>query len=205
MGNAKTKPEINPVEELSHSTELAGETAELASKSHFSEAEITALRDQFELIGDHNCSINRSQFSQTISSFVQCWSAGNAFLERLFDAFDVNGDNTIDFREFIDGLSVFVKGTPDEKMELSFKLYDIHRDGYITQKGLVEVMTQMYATINVDDQGDCINELVGRIFEDLDVNGDGQLSIQEYKLMALKEPMIVNFLEQFLKAEKPEA
>lgn len=43
-----------------------------------------------------------------------------------------------------------------------------------------------------------------RLFEDLDVNGDGQLSLDEYKLSALKEPMVINFLEQFLvdKSEK---
>jgi len=36
------------------------------------------------------------------------------------------------------------------------------------------------------------------MFEDLDINGDGRLSLHEYKLSAMKEPLIVDFLEQFL-------
>lgn len=181
---------------------ISRENAELAQKSHFTEEEVNRLREQFEAIGDHNYSITRSQFSRTVANFVQCWSAGNVFLERLFDAFDVDGDQTVDFREFINGLSVFVKGTPEEKLELSFKLYDINKDGFITQKELAKVMTQIYSTFYVGDQAAQIKELVKRIFDDLDVNDDGQLSIQEYKLMALKEPLIVDFLQQFL-AEKP--
>ncbi|RUS20615.1 hypothetical protein BC937DRAFT_94782 [Endogone sp. FLAS-F59071] len=46
-------------------------------------------------------------------------------------------------RELVDGLSVFMKGTPEEKLVLSFKLYDVDHDGYITQPELERVMTQL--------------------------------------------------------------
>ncbi|KAF7732012.1 hypothetical protein EC973_007117 [Apophysomyces ossiformis] len=36
------------------------------------------------------------------------------------------------------------------------------------------------------------------MFEDLDVDGDGKLSFSEYKLSAMKEPLIIDFLEHFL-------
>jgi len=39
------------------------------------------------------------------------------FLQRLFDAFDENHNDSIDFREFIKGLSIILKGSTDEKME----------------------------------------------------------------------------------------
>lgn len=37
-----------------------------------------------------------------------------------------------------------------------------------------------------------------RIFDDLDVNNDGKLSLEEYKLNSMKEPLIIDFLGQFL-------
>jgi hypothetical protein len=40
--------------------------------------------------------------------------------------------------------------------------------------------------------------LVKRIFDDLDVNNDGKLSLEEYKLNSMKEPLIIDFLGQFL-------
>ena len=40
------------------------------------------------------------------------------FLTRLFSAFDTNPNSKgVNFKEFIEGLSVFMKGTPDEKLE----------------------------------------------------------------------------------------
>ncbi|KAH8553971.1 hypothetical protein BGW37DRAFT_512076 [Umbelopsis sp. PMI_123] len=100
--------------------------------------------------------------------------------------------------EFVDGLSVFMKGTPEEKLELSFKLYDMDHDGYLTQSELERVMTQLSLTFSNEDQTNEIRELISRMFEDVDVNGDGKLSLHEYKLSAMKEPLIVDFLEQFL-------
>ncbi|KAI8362903.1 hypothetical protein B0O80DRAFT_371482, partial [Mortierella sp. GBAus27b] len=106
----------------------------------------------------------------------------------------------VNFKEFIEGLSVFMKGTPDEKLELSFRLYDIDHVGYITRPGLEKAMTQLHSVVagSSQDETHQIQELVKRIFDDLDVNNDGKLSLEEYKLNSMKEPLIVDFLSQFL-------
>jgi len=45
----------------------------------------------------------------------------DVFLTRLFSAFDTNPNTKgVNFKEFIEGLSVFMKGTPDEKLERKF-------------------------------------------------------------------------------------
>jgi hypothetical protein len=71
--------------------------------------------------------------------------------------------------EFVDGLSVFMKGTPEEKLEckcpyivifvsiqltfygliVSFKLYDMDHDGYLTQSELERVMTQLVCNLHL--------------------------------------------------------
>lgn len=53
----------------------------------------------------------------------------------MFRAFDEDNNGAIDFREFIIGLSVSSRGTPDEKLGFAFKLYDVNRDG-----GLLECL-----------------------------------------------------------------
>ncbi|KAG0334791.1 hypothetical protein BG000_008040 [Podila horticola] len=125
----------------------------------------------------------------------------DVFLTRLFSAFDTNPTSKgVNFKEFIEGLSVFMKGTPDEKLELSFKLYDIDHAGYITRPGLERAMTQLHSVVagSSQDETHQIQELVKRIFDDLDVNNDGKLSLEEYKLNSMKEPLIIDFLGQFL-------
>jgi EF-hand domain pair len=116
-----------------------------------------------------------------------------------------------------------MKGTPEEKLEcmrlfisvsifpiqlipcvlpVSFKLYDMDHDGYLTQAELERVMTQLVSllppvrvtqfhllqlcpyfnaslpqslTFSSEDQTNEIRELITRMFEDVDVNGDGKL------------------------------
>ncbi|KAF9354018.1 hypothetical protein BGX26_008213, partial [Mortierella sp. AD094] len=82
----------------------------------------------------------------------------------------------------------------------SFKLYDIDHVGYITQPGLEKAMTQLHSVVagSSQDETHQIQELVKRIFDDLDVDNDGKLSLEEYKLNSMKEPLIIDFLGQFL-------
>ncbi|KAJ1549956.1 hypothetical protein HK096_009506 [Nowakowskiella sp. JEL0078] len=91
-------------------------------KSEVTENEIKNLKNEFEKVADAEHTVTKDQFKQTLVNHVQSWSAGAQylFLERLFDAFDLDGNQKIDFREFIQGLSVFLKGTPEEKMECVF-------------------------------------------------------------------------------------
>ncbi|ORZ37066.1 hypothetical protein BCR44DRAFT_40871 [Catenaria anguillulae PL171] len=185
MGHSPSKPSQEP--EVSETV-----------KAHFTSKEIHKLHADFAKVAADNGTITKAQFMTTIHPYVSSWTAGNIFLERLFDAFDSNGDHEIDFNEFVEGLSIFSRGTPEEKVELSFKLYDINRDGYVTQRELYKITSQLYSAFYNEDQSQRIKEMVARLFDDLDVNGDGQLSLTEFKLQAMKEPMITDFLQQFL-------
>jgi serine/threonine-protein phosphatase 2B regulatory subunit len=65
----------------------------------------------------------------------------SAFAERLFSVFDINKDSAINFREFVCGLSVFCsKGTLDEKLQLSFRIYDRDEDGFIDKGELMSML-----------------------------------------------------------------
>jgi Ca2+-binding EF-hand superfamily protein len=115
--------------------------------------------------------------TQALDQHVQAWSAGaqRMFMDRLFDAFDEDGSQSIDWEEFINGVAVFFKGTPEEKMVLSFRLYDIDKSGDIEPKELIKIMSQMYSAFYQEDQTERIRTTVLQIFEDLDINGDGSL------------------------------
>ncbi|ORX49428.1 EF-hand [Hesseltinella vesiculosa] len=138
-------------------------------------------------------------FEQTVKKCVPSVSSSDeVFLKRLYCSFDVDDNNAIDFEQFVDGLSVFMKGTPEEKLELSFKLYDVKHTGYLTRPDLERVMIQLAGFGSDEDKTNEIKLMVNRLFEDLDVDDDGRLSFEEYKLSAMKEPLVVDFLEQFL-------
>jgi Ca2+-binding EF-hand superfamily protein len=55
-------------------------------------------------------------------------------------------------------------------------MYDVDRDGYVTKKELTRVLTQMLSTMYPDEDPTYkVNDIVIRLFEDLDVNEDGNL------------------------------
>ncbi|KAG0740664.1 hypothetical protein G6F57_000960 [Rhizopus arrhizus] len=105
---------------------------------------------------------------------------------------------TLDFDEFVDGLSIFMKGNTQEKLSLSFKLYDVDHDGYLTKPELERVLLKLSSTFSKEDKTTEIQEMVDQLFKDFDVDNDDRLSFEEYKLSAMKEPLMVDFLEQFL-------
>lgn len=173
---------------------------DLTEHSHFTYKEVERLSKAFEEQAKPGTTITKAQFIHTLENHVQCWSAGAQFmfLDRLFNAFDLDGSGNIDFEEFIEGLSVFLRGVPDEKVAMTFRLYDIDNSGSIEPKELIKIMSRMYSAFYNEDQTEKITSIVNQVFLDLDINGDGSLSLTEFKLMALKEPLIVDFLEQFL-------
>ncbi|OZJ04738.1 hypothetical protein BZG36_01803 [Bifiguratus adelaidae] len=191
------------------------ETADLARHTHFTSREIDNIRDDFRNATAKHIDkpdLSEQEFKEacmkaseratmlcTVKKYVPSIAPeDNPFLERLYAAFDVDNNHAVDFNEFVDGLSVFMKGTSDEKLELSFKLYDLDHDGFISRPDLLEVLTKLSEASADSDQTLEIQDLVNRMFEDLDVDGDGKLDLHEYKLSAMKEPLIVDFLEQFL-------
>lgn len=50
----------------------------------------------------------------------------------MFDLIDRDHNGFISFREFLDMLIIFSKGSPDDKMKLMFDMYDISRSGTLT-------------------------------------------------------------------------
>ncbi|KAI8971196.1 hypothetical protein BDB01DRAFT_839675 [Pilobolus umbonatus] len=165
-----------------------------------SKKEILNLRRKVDRNTTTNkANITQDVFKETVKSYVPSVSANDdAFLEQLYNAFDVDNHKAIDFTEFVDGLSVFIKGTPEEKLTLSFKMYDTKHAGYLTRIELEKVLLKLSGTFSKVDQTADIKDMVDHMFRDFDINNDGRLSFEEYKLSAMKEPVIVDFLEQFL-------
>jgi len=74
------------------------------------------------------------------------------FLRRMIAIFDEDGGGDVDFQEFVSGLSAFSsKGNKEEKLRFAFKVYDIDRDGYISNGELFIVLKMMVGS-NLKDQ-----------------------------------------------------
>lgn len=105
----------------------------------------------------------------------------NPLVQRVIDIFDTDGNGEVDFKEFIDGISQFsVKGDKDAKLQFAFKIYDIDRDGYISNGELFQVLKMMVGSNLKDGQ---LQQIVDKTIIYSDKDGDGKISYEEFCAM----------------------
>ena len=105
--------------------------------------------------------------------------AANPLASRLIETFDKDGSGDVDFQEFITGLSIFSsKGLKDDKLKFAFEIYDIDKDGFISNGELFIVLKMMVGQNLEDDQ---LQQIVDRTIMENDVDGDGKLSFSEFQ------------------------
>ncbi len=104
--------------------------------------------------------------------------ATNPLGTRLIDIFDEDGGGDVDFEEFISALSTFSsKGTKIEKLKFAFKIYDIDRDGFISNGELFLVLKMMVGKNLEEEQ---LQQIVDKTIMEADEDGDGKLDFEEF-------------------------
>jgi serine/threonine-protein phosphatase 2B regulatory subunit len=103
----------------------------------------------------------------------------NPLTARVTNIFDKDGNGTVSFIEFLLGLARLSAGVdPEEKLRFAFEVYDVNRDGFISNGDLFAVMKMMVGDNLTDEQ---LQQLVDRQIRNADKDYDGLLSFQEFK------------------------
>ncbi|KAI8806560.1 putative calcineurin subunit B [Cladochytrium replicatum] len=104
--------------------------------------------------------------------------ANNPLAQRMIACFDNDGSGDIDFKEFISGLSAFsAKGNKEDKLRFAFKVYDMDRDGFISNGELFLVLKMMVGN-NLRDQQ--LQQIVDKTIMEADTDMDGKISFDEF-------------------------
>ncbi|CAC5357379.1 LPCAT1_2 [Mytilus coruscus] len=101
-------------------------------------------------------------------------------LEEMFSLYDRNGSETIDFREYIIGLSLISQPVNnDDTLKLAFQLFDNGDKGYITQEELTGILTNAFGIDDLD---------VEKLFQEVDINKDDKITFDEFRKYAETKP-----------------
>jgi len=146
---------------------------DMEKRSNFNANELERLKKRFmKLDSDGSGSIDREEFLRLPQI------ANNPLASRMIAIFDEDGGGTVDFQEFVGGLSAFSsKGGREEKLRFAFKVYDMDRDGFISNGELFLVLKMMVGNNLKDAQ---LQEIVDKTIMEADKDGDGRLSFEEF-------------------------
>ncbi|KAI9348125.1 calcium-binding protein NCS-1 [Obelidium mucronatum] len=128
-------------------------------------------------------SLSKTAFKDMYKQFFP-FGDSNAYADRVFHMFDSDKDGFINFREFVNAISISSKGTENEKLEWAFTLYDVNGDGVVTREEMLQVVSAIFAMVgnsvkHASDE-DTPEKKVEKLFGMLDVDGDGQLSLPDF-------------------------
>merc|ERR1712000_477699 len=163
----------------------------LVQGSNFDRDEVDRLRKRFmKLDKDNSGTIERDEFL----SLPQISS--NPLATRMIAIFDEDGGGDVDFEEFVKGLSAFSnKGNKEQKLRFAFKVYDIDRDGYISNGELFIVLKMMVGS-NLKDQQ--LQQIVDKTIMEADLDRDGKISFDEFTKMVESTDVSMSLtLDQF--------
>eukprot|EP00918_Siedleckia_nematoides_P104034 GHVU01226914.1.p1 GENE.GHVU01226914.1~~GHVU01226914.1.p1 ORF type:complete len:181 (-),score=53.26 GHVU01226914.1:697-1239(-) len=163
MGN--TQGQLSPQEQL-----------ELLHAAQFSEADIKRLYKRFRKL---DTNLNGELDPHELFDVPEI--ADNPLVRRVVDIFDTNGDGKVSFVEFLVGLAKLTATTDDQaKIKFAFDVYDIKKDGYISNGELFSVMKMMVGNNLTDQQ---LQQLVDRTIIQADKDCDGLISYEEFNNM----------------------
>lgn len=161
--------------------------------SGFSEDELSRLEKRFrKLDRDSDGSISIQEIWEAIPTLKD-----NPLVQRVIEIFDEDQNGVVDFKEFVLGLAQICVGNtminPEDlddisdddtstepltkKLEFMFRIYDLDRDGFISNEELYNVLKMMTGDNLTDLQ---LHQIVNRTILYLDKDADGKISLEEF-------------------------
>lgn len=130
-------------------------------------------------------------------------------VSELFDLFDMDGSGSVDYRELLCGLTRSVASDADAAVRLAFSLFDADGSGDLTRDELVHMirtigvhmvgsLTGMDATTGSSSSAgsvpvastadeDAAASALEALFNRMDVDGDGKITLDEFRLAVKNE------------------
>jgi len=143
--------------------------------------------------------INRVQFQELAKSFLPPQQRTQQFIDRLFNAFDKDRSDQIDFHEFMLAMTLCSSDNPEDKLRFCFRSLDLDNNGFLDRNEItyaVELIFKHNPGLESKVAGDVnsAEKVVTKIFEKVDANNDNKLTCEELVDFMRRDPKTFSYL-----------
>ncbi|XP_027725983.1 dual oxidase 2-like [Vombatus ursinus] len=124
------------------------------------------------------CELSRAEFAESLGLKPQAM-----FVESMFSLADKDKNGYLSFREFLDILVIFMKGSPEDKSKIMFTMYDLDKNGFLSKE---EFSTMMRSFIEISNN--CLDkaqlaEVVESMFLESGFQNKEELTWEDFHFM----------------------
>lgn len=193
----KITPE--PLEELKLRQHSKG-LKELVHETHFNYVELETLAlIYFKFAGEENSNnihLDRSQFRVI---FHTCFYIDDDFLvDRAMVYLDKGTNQYVTIETWLRTMSLFLRGTLNEKINYCFEVYDLNGDGKIKRNEIIKLLDKSFVKEYEEDADLAVKDLADIMIRTMDLDTDGVISFQDYNDSVRKQPELLECFGQCL-------
>ncbi|KAI5944012.1 calaxin isoform X1 [Manis javanica] len=116
----------------------------------------------------------------------------DTIMDRVFRGFDKDNDGCVNISEWIYGLSLFLRGTLEEKMKYCFEVFDLNGDGFISKEEIFHMLkNSLPQQPSEEDPDEGIKDLAEIALKKMDYDHDGKLSFADYEQAVREETLLL--------------
>ncbi len=105
----------------------------------------------------------------------------STFVQQMFALVDKDNNGYISFREFLDMIIIFAKGTADQKAKLMFDMYDVDRTGKLTVDEFKTMIKSMLELANQSISPNEMDEVIGSMFRTAGLKSRQELTFDDFQ------------------------
>ncbi|XP_042773666.1 EF-hand calcium-binding domain-containing protein 1-like isoform X2 [Panthera leo] len=138
----------------------------------------------------NNLGLDRNAFGAILHSIFGM--TDDMLMNRVFFVFDKDHDNCINVKEWVKGLSVFLRGTFEEKLKFCFEVYYLNGDGYICREEIFDMLkNSLHQQSSEEENDEGIKELVDITLKKMDYDNDGKISFADFEKAVREERLLL--------------
>ena len=124
------------------------------------------------------CELTREEFADAMSL-----KKDSLFIEQMFQLIDQDGNGFISFREFLDMIVIFAKGSPEDKIKLMFDMYDVNKNGSLSRTEFRKMLKAMMELVNATVTTDQMDQLIDSMFTAAGLQTKEELTLDDFNIL----------------------